>query len=266
MFETMIIELKLANVSPKTIDAYLFHNKRFLNFIRKKPQEVTTWDVKSYLLDMRVKQMSPRTIRLAIFSLKYYYQKILKRNIMRSIQKPKIPQQLPRILEKEEIVKMIDTIENPKHKLLISLIYSAGLRVSEAVKMKREDIFEDRRLAIVKAGKGRKDRYTILSNHFLDLLKNYRCYSEYLFPGRKTHLSARSAELILENAARKAGIKRNVFPHRLRASFATHLIDEGTDISLVSQLLGHSSINTTKNSYIRSKTSHFDRVKSPLDG
>ncbi|MBR9676007.1 tyrosine-type recombinase/integrase [Candidatus Woesearchaeota archaeon] len=266
MFETMKTELRLANVSKNTIDAYVYQNKRFLEYTKKKPHQVKTSDVKEYLINMYAKNNSPRTMRLVISSLNYYYTKLMRRNIMKYIQKPKLPDQLPRILEREEIKKMIKTTSNPKHRLLIILMYSSGVRVGEAIKIRHEDINTARKLLFVRAGKGRKDRYTILSEVFLEEYNLIKKSGEWLFSGRNNnHLARRSAQLVIEIAAIRAGIKRRVHSHMLRSSFATHLIDDNIELLHVSKLLGHSDLNTTRNAYIRSKTKHYENITSPID-
>ena len=268
MFNTMVQELKIRNDSKKTIDAYIFHNKKFLDFTKKTPQYITSDDVKNYILHLMKKQNSTRTIRLAISALSFYYTKILKRNVMKNIHRPKLEQTIPQILEKENILKMIDATKNLKHKLLINLLYSSGVRISEALKLKKEDINIEKKMLFVKQGKGKKDRQTILSERFL---KDYLIYekdvSNYIFESsynKNQPISIRTAQLILENAAIKAGLKTHTYPHMMRRSFATHLYENGTKITDIQALLGHSDIKTTL-IYTRISSAHLQNIASPID-
>ena len=269
MFEIIKTELKLSNQSEKTIEAYIFHNKKFIEYIKKKPQQVTTDDVKKYISYLMDKGNSTRTIRLAIAALKCYYQNIMKRNIIKNIHRPKLEKTIPAVLENNEIMKMIEVTKNPKHKLLITLLYSSGVRISEALKLKKENLNLEKKYLFVKSGKGKKDRFTKLSDKFIEQYLSYeKEISNYLFESsfnKNKPITIRTAEMIIENSARLAGIQKPVYPHMIRRTFATHLIDNGTQIHLVSSMLGHSHIETTKNSYIKFRTSHLDNIKSPMD-
>lgn len=268
IFEAMITDLKIGNYSKKTIKSYLFWNEKFIHFIKKKPNEVARNDIKKYLLYLYEKGRKPKTIRSAHDSLKFYYVKMLKRNIFKDIIPPRIPKSTPKTLDKDEINAMIDTVKNQKHKLLILLLYSSGIRVSEAIKVKHNDIFlrNSRHFLFVRQGKGKKDRITLLSDKFMKLYNTMHKDSDgFIFFSRGTHITARTAEIIVKNATKKANIKANVYPHKLRASFATHLFDNGTEALHVKNLLGHSDIKTTINSYLKAKTSQYNNIKSPAD-
>lgn len=269
MFEVLIQELKLSNQSEKTIEAYLYHNQKFINYINKKPQQVTTDDVKNYVAYLMDKGEKMTSIRLSIAALNFYYRKILKRNIMKHIQRPKLEKTIPEILEKEQILKMIEVTKNHKHKLLINLLYSSGVRISEALKLKKQDINIEKRILFVNSGKGKKDRFTKLSDNFIDLYNSYKNnISNFLFESfynQNRPITIRTAEMIIENAARNAGITKSVYPHMIRRSFATHLLDNGTQLHIISNMLGHSNIETTKNAYIKFRTSHLENVRSPMD-
>jgi len=162
---------------------------------------------------------------------------------------------------------IIDTTENLKHKTLLALIYSAGLRISEALNMKPKDIDSVRMLIHIKNAKGKKDRYTLLSEKVLLLLREYYLVykpKEYLFEGQFGGIySSRSAQIILKQTAEKAGIRKPITLHTLRHSFATHLLDAHTDIRTIQELLGHSNVKTTER-YTHLSTAHINSVKSPL--
>jgi integrase/recombinase XerD len=287
--EKLETELKLKGFSQKTIDSYIFHNKKFLEFIRsqknanfqtslaeggnkRQPENITQTDIKAYLAYLiSEKRQSPSSVNLALCALKFFYEEVLEKDIFKKISTPKQEKKIPTVLTKEEIFAMINTIKNKKHKLLIELMYSSGLRVSEAVALKIEDINLDERIAKIVAGKGKKDRLVILSRNLSKSLKKYlekrKFESSYIFPTQKNkqeHMSIRQAQKIVNNAAKKAGIKKRVFCHALRSSFATHLLEAGTDIRIIQELLGHTNIQTTQR-YTKVSTEQLKKVESPLD-
>jgi integrase/recombinase XerD len=175
---------------------------------------------------------------------------------------------LPNVLSKEEVLKIIDSTENIKHKTLLALIYSAGLRISEALSMKPKDIDSVRMLIHVKNAKGKKDRYTLLSEKVLTLLREYYLVykpKEFLFEGQFGGMySSRSAQIILKHAAKKALIKKTITLHTLRHSFATHLLESGTDLRYIQELLGHSSPKTTM-IYTHVSNNSLKKIKNPFD-
>ncbi|MBW2966084.1 tyrosine-type recombinase/integrase [Candidatus Woesearchaeota archaeon] len=282
-------ELKLRGFSKKTISAYIFHNQKFLEFVRSKsgtefqaslkqgenqrqPENITQSDIKSYLAHLiSEKKLSPSSVNLALCALRFFYEEILEKDIFKKISTPKQEKKIPTVLTKQEIFSMINSIKNKKHKLLIELMYSSGLRVSEAVALKTENINLDEKIAKIIAGKGKKDRLVILSKNLSQNLKKYlekrKFTSSFIFPTQKNkqeHLSIRQAQKIVNKAAKQAGIKKKVFCHALRSSFATHLLDAGTDIRVIQELLGHSSISTTQR-YTKVSTEQIKKVKSPFD-
>lgn len=268
-FKNFVIELKIRGFSEKTVDSYLHYNGSFLEFIRKEPRSVASNDIKSYLNCLVEHGLEPRTINMAINSLKAYYGGFLRKKLFKTIKMSKIPKDLPKILGKDEIKAMIGNTGCLKHKLLIELLYSSGIRVGECVKIKVDDINLKEGIVFIKKGKGNKDRFTIISKRFIEDLNHFlnkrKRESVYLFDdsyGR--HTSIRTAEEIVRLAARRAGIKNRVYPHLLRASFATHLLEDGTSLEKVQKLLGHARIQTTMG-YIRAKTDDLKKIKSPLD-
>jgi len=282
-------ELKLKGFSQKTIKAYIFHNQKFLEFIRlqkkanfqtslgeggnqRQPANITQADIKAYLAHLiSEKKLRPSSVNLVLCALKFFYEKVLEKDIFRKISTPKQEKKIPVVLTKEEIFSMINTIKNKKHRLLIELMYSSGLRVSEAVALKIENINLNERIAKVEAGKGKKDRLVILSRNLSKNLNKYlekrKFDSTYIFPtqkNRQEHLSVRQAQKIVNKAAKKAGIKKRVFCHALRSSFATHLLEAGTDIRVIQELLGHTNLQTTQR-YTKVSTEQLKKVESPLD-
>ena len=184
------------------------------------------------------------------------------------IERPIKEHKLPKVISKEEVLAIIENTNNIKHRCIVSLLYSAGLRRSELINLKITDIDGKRMLIKVEDAKGNKDRYTLLSSKLLEKLRNY--YKKwkpkiYLFEGPEgMKYSARSIANIIKNAATKAGIKKNVTPHMLRHSFATHLLENGTDLRNIQVLLGHSSLKTTE-IYTYVATSSFNKIKNLLD-
>jgi integrase/recombinase XerD len=264
--EKLETELKLRAFSLKTVKSYLFYNKKFLEFIKKEPEQVTEEDVKKYIADLLSKNISPKSIVLIKAALKFFYDDILKKNIV-NIKSPKISQKLPTVLTKEEVKKLIDSVENKKHKLIIKLLYSSGLRVSEVVNLKVGDIELDERIGWVRGGKGKKDRIFLISNKIVDDLKaqmRRKGKTDFLFEGWKGAMSPRSIQKIVSYAAKRAGISKPVSVHTLRHTFATHLLEAGEDIRKIQELLGHSNLSTTQ-IYTHVSTEELKKIKNPLD-
>lgn len=264
-------EMVSRKYSPKTIKAYLYYNEDLLKFIaEKQPDSITERDIKDYLFYLvEEKKVSTSTLNSAISALKFYYGVILKRKFLYEIKRPRKDKKLPVVLNKEEVARIFFNVNNIKHKVILMLVYSAGLRVSEVVKLKPEDIDSKRRLIHIKGAKGRKDRYTLLADSVLDTLRNYwKQYEpkEWLFPSTKPdrHLHCRSVEKVFANACEKANILKNATVHTLRHSFATHLLEAGTDLRYIQELLGHKSSKTTE-IYTHVSKGSIGRIVSPLD-
>ncbi|MAF50837.1 MAG: hypothetical protein CMH64_01975, partial [Nanoarchaeota archaeon] len=177
---------------------------------------------------------------------------------------------IPSVLTKEEIKKLLTTISNKKSKLITTLIYAAGLRVSELVNLKVDDLNFEELIGHVRQGKGKKDRIFNLPENLTKFLKKQvetqkKDNQEYLFSGRNKQLSTRNIQKIVSSAAKKAKIEKSVHPHTLRHSFATHLLENGTDIRFIQELLGHSDLSTTQR-YAHVSAEQIKKVKSPLEG
>jgi integrase/recombinase XerD len=263
-------EMKLRGFTSRTIKTYLFHNYKFLKYIGKSPRDVDGADIKQYLSYLvEERYAKPRTVNLAISALKFYYETFSNKRLFSKIHKCKEEKLLPRVLSKEEILRMIEATENEKHKLLIELMYSAGLRVSECVKLRINEVDIERKVGIVKQGKGKKDRLFLLSHMFLDDFKNYidgrPSSNDYVFNDYDDgHITIRNAQRIIKNAAKKAGINKRVHCHMLRASFATHLLEEGVNETYIQKLMGHASIKTLER-YLAVRIDDALKVRSPLD-
>jgi len=269
-FKNLRKNLVVRKYSPKTIKSYIHYNKDFLGYVRKKPNEITNEDVKDYLFYLvEEKEVSASTLNTVINALKFYYGEVLKRGFVYELKRPKKDKKLPVVLNQEEISKILSSITNIKHRLILMLIYSAGLRVSEVVKLKPGDIDDERKLIHIKGGKGRKDRYTMLSEVAMEMIRRYlKEYGQsiWLFSSqdKEKHITTRTVEKIFSNACRKANIKKNATLHSLRHSFATHLLERGTDLRYIQELLGHKSSKTTE-IYTHVSNKDIGKIKSPLD-
>jgi integrase/recombinase XerD len=190
-------------------------------------------------------------------------------DIISGIRRPKRESKLPSVLTQNEVENVISSVKNPKHRMFLELLYSSGLRVSEAVSLKKSDIDFDQNIGIVRSGKGKKDRYFIISPNLSDRLAKYLFTRNdenlYIFDSaRGGHITVKTAQEIVKKAAKKAKIPKNVTPHTLRHSFATHLLESGTDIRIIQRLLGHKRIDTTQ-IYTHISTANIKNIKNPLD-
>ena len=224
-------ELKMRGFSPETIKSYMNYNKKFLDTINKDPRSVTQNDIKEYLGGMISKKYSARTVSLIRSALIFYYREVLGKNI--KIKAPKIPFTLPSVLQIDEVRALINSAKDPKHKLLIKLLYSSGLRLSEIQKITTNDFELKEKIGWVRKGKGQKDRMIILSDDLIsDLKPILETHEGFLFPGRfeGKPVSKRYIQKVVKDCASAAKIKKDVHVHTLRHSFATHLLENGTDI------------------------------------
>lgn len=249
-------EMKSLGFSRQTITTYMQGFKVFLNFIDKDLRYVKTEDFKHYKVHLQSK-LKAKTVNTYLAAVKFFYRNIMKRKMQ--LQGVKNPRKLPVVHSRETIKEMIDTCHNPKHKLLITLLYSSGLRVSEVIRLKWKDIDLDRKVLFIKSAKGKKDRITILSEKAIQLIQTQKKVNEYLFPGRNGHITKRTAQVIVEHYS-----DGKMFPHSLRSSFATHLLDNGESLYSISALLGHEDVQTTQ-IYTKVSTKNLTSVTSPID-
>jgi integrase/recombinase XerD len=266
-FEILLQEMKLRNFSSQTIKAYLYHNKVFLDFIKKSPREVSGKDIRRYLLCLIEKQKSSSSVNLVHNALAFYYGKVLRKKVT-DIPFQKREQKIKVIASQDDIRNMLNATTNSKHKLLISFLYASGLRRSEVVKVKLRDIDFDQKVLLVRQGKGKKDRITILSNSLISEIKEYLKTRnekiEYLFATRNKHMNPRTVEAIIKQACKKARITKNISPHSLRHSFTTHHMALGTKTEYIQEMLGHKDIRTTRG-YERISKTHLLNIKHPHD-
>jgi site-specific recombinase XerD len=255
-------ELEIRNFSNKSIKSYINSVTHFLNFAENK--ELTQEEVKNYV-QIEIKRKNPSTICHDIFAIQFFFDKVLNQKIF--IPRPKRNKTLPVILTKEEISRMINSISNIKHKLILKILYGCGLRVSEIINLKREDINFKEGLMHIKLAKGKKDRFVKIPESVIIELESYiRLTNSYiLFPSQRGgKLTTASIQAIVEQSAKKANISKEVYPHLLRHSFATHLLEAGTDLRVIQKLLGHADIKTTQ-IYTHISQQSIKNIRSPLD-
>lgn len=267
-------QLALKSYSPATIKTYRNEFCQLLQIIKQKPVDtLTVEELKRYMVyAMKKEGISENTAHSRLNALKFYFEQVLQREkFFWEIPRPKKPQKLPKLLNEMELTKLFMALENRKHKAMLFTAYSAGLRVSEIVNLKITDIDSERMQIFISRAKGKKDRYVNLSPVLLDILRQYiSSYKPkpklYLFESEQT-LSCypvRTVQQIFTNAKYKAGIKKDVGIHSLRHSFATHLLDKGTDIKFIKDLLGHFDIRTTER-YLHVSKQKLVNIISPLD-
>ena len=268
--EKLRTELTIQGKSPRTIDAYLIHAKQFQDFIKKPLDKLNEDDIKLYLSHLMQHKIKPRSINLKLSSLRFLFNEVLKQpEIMTKIKSQKASKKLPTYLTREEISKLLNATSNIKHQLLIELMISSGLRVSECVSLKIQDINKEEKTIHVKLGKGDKDRITIISQSTLDKLKTYlekrKNNSEYIFSTKSGKpITTKLPQKILPILTKKAGINKPITPHVLRHTFATLLLENGTNLRIIQELLGHTNLQTTQ-IYAHISKDQIKNIKNPLD-
>ncbi len=261
-------ELRVRNYSPKTIKAYIGCLKDFFKFKKEDLNKINEENIKLFLLAKQDKGYAAQTINLYLNAIKFFYREVLKINYRIDIKFAKRSKKLPIVLSRAEIDKIIEVTTNLKHKLLLALSYSSGLRVSEVISLKIGDLNLDELTIHIKEAKGKKDRLTLLSKKLVNdlrILVNGKNPKDLLFISeRGTKLAERTAQKIFENSFQKANICRPATFHSLRHSFATHLLENVTDIRYIQELLGHRKLETTQ-VYAKVASNKLKEIKNPLD-
>lgn len=262
-------ELEIRSYSPKTIKAYLSCLKKYFLFKASSFNKLNIENIKDFLLDAKKKGASAQTRNLYLSAIKYFYKNVAKTKKKISIKSAKEVQKIPVVLSKIEIEKLIQHTTNNKHKLLLGLTYAAGLRVSEAVKLKVKDLNFDELTIHLKNTKGGKHRLTVFSEKLKIELVNLvagKNKNDFVFSSQRGgRLSTRTAQKIFKNGLKKAKINKDATFHSLRHSFATHLLENGVSVRYVQELLGHQSIKTTQR-YTQVTNRMLKKVESPLWG
>jgi len=261
-------ELKLRNYSNKTIKAYILYLQKYFEFLKKDFNKLDINLIKSFLLQKQEKNYSPQTINLYLNAIKFFYRETIKTPEQINIKFAKRTKKLPIVLSRLEIKKIINSIQNPKHKLLIALSYGSGLRVSETVNLKVKDVNIEELTIHLKNTKGKRDRITIFPEKLKTEIRNLtagKSKESIIFESeRGGKLTTRTAQKIFAKALKRVNIKRQATFHSLRHSFATHLLENGVDTRYVQELLGHQNIRTTQ-IYTKVTNPKLKNIKSPLD-
>jgi integrase/recombinase XerD len=280
----MIEDMTVRGFAEKTRQDYVRHVQAFAAFIGRSPATATPGDIRGFQLHQRQSGMQPPSINTAVSALRFLFTVTLDRpELAWRLTVVRQPRRLPSVLSVEEVALLLQAAPGPKYRAAFGTAYGAGLRVSEVVVLRVGDIDSERMMLRIEQGKGRKDRHAMLSPQLLELLREWWREGRrlgallprgWLFPGRNPvePLSTRQLNRAVHAAAEAAGIKKRVSPHTLRHSFATHLLEQDTDIRIIQVLLGHAKLDTTArytrvaNTTIRTVTSPLDRLAPPTEG
>jgi integrase/recombinase XerD len=267
----MLEDMGIRNFAENTQLSYLQQVSAFAKFFDRSPEQLGPEQVRTYQLHLReTRKLAPSSIAIAISALRFLYKVTLKRNwAPDDIPMPRLPSKLPVILSPGEVIRFLELVASLKHRTILTTAYAAGLRVSEATKLKVKDIDSERMILRIDQGKGRKDRDVMLSPRLLDELRSYWKVARpktWLFPGDipGRPITTGAVEHACQKAHRAAGIDKPITPHSLRHAFATHLLENGTDVRRIQLLLGHRSLATTSR-YLRVATSTVCATTSPYD-
>ncbi len=260
-------ELRLRNYSPRTAKIYLHFLREYFAYPATRPDEHPETSIRSFLLTLENKAASAQTRNLCLSALKFYYRNVVKEQGRIEIRTAKRNLSLPVVLSREEIGRMLAVTTNTKHRLMLALAYGAGLRVSEVVALKVQDLDFAEKTIHIKQAKGRKDRISVVPEKIADDLQRGivgRTKQDLVFPSEwGGQLTTRTAQKIFEHALDRAGINKDATFHSLRHSFATHLLENGVDIRYVQELLGHNNIRTTQR-YTQVTNPKLKSIQSPL--
>jgi integrase/recombinase XerD len=268
--QRMLEDLRRRNYSPRTQTTYVDHVARFAEHFDRSPDELGPEEIRAYQLHLIERKVSWSLFNQAVCALRFLYRITLPRDwSVDQIPFPRRSKRLPTVLSPEEVQRLLGAVRNRKHRLVLMTLYATGLRVSEAAHLQVQDIDSARRVIRVRQGKGRSDRLVMLSHVLLEELRSYWRWCRpqlWLFPGsppsNPIHITA--IQKACKRARLDAGISKPVSCHTLRHSFATHLLEDGTDLRLIQTLLGHRSVSTTQR-YTHVATPRIVATRSPLD-
>ena len=268
--QRMIEDMTVRNFVEKTRNDYIRHVSTFTAFLGRSPDQAIPEDLRRFQLHQTRAGVRPPSINGSVAALRFFFTVTLDRPEMaRHLTFVREPRKMPVVLSPEEVARLLEAAPGPKYKAALSAAFAAGLRVSEVVSLKVSDIHSERMLLRIEQGKGRKDRFAMLSPELLELLRDWYRIARpavWLFPGRDLMLpmTTRQFTRAVHAAANMAKIKKRVTPHTLRHSFATHLLEQKTDVRLIQVLLGHAKLDTTM-LYTHVATNVIREVMSPLD-
>ena len=270
--QRMIDDMRVRNLAPLTQSCYLQQVSLFARYFHKSPEELGPEDIRRYQVYLtNERKLAPVSIGTAVAALRFLYKVSLKREwpFGEVIPAPQKPQKLPVVLSPEEVLHFLDSVGSLKHRTILTTCYAAGLRISEAVHLKPNDIDSQRMVIHVEQGKGQKDRYVMLSPRLLEILRNYwRAVrpKQWLFEGYVSgqHITRDAVHRVCKQARQVSGIAKPISPHSMRHAFAVHLLESGTDVRTIQLLLGHRSLATTAR-YLRIATNKVCSTSSPLD-
>ena len=268
----MIEDMRIRNLSQRTQTTYVEQVARFARHFGKSPELLGPAEIRSWRLHLAEnKRLAASSISVTVAALRFLYTVTLRQRwvVEDEIPTGRRPQKLPNVLSPEEVAAFLDAVENQRYRVILTVCYAAGLRVSEAVRLKPAAIDSRRMVIRVEAGKGRKDRYVMLSPRLLGILRDYWETAhprEWLFPGERPGepITRFSVERACRQARERSGVTRAVTPHSLRHAFAVHLLEAGADLRTIQLLLGHRSLTTTSK-YLQIATSKVCATASPLD-
>jgi integrase/recombinase XerD len=268
--EKMIRELELRRMAPRTVDVYVLAVAQLAQHYGRSPDAISVEEIRSFLHYLITqKKVAFSTCNQKLAAIKFFYQHVLGQKDFSLHVPSKRGARLPEPFSRGEVARILDTTRNLKHRAMLMTAYGGGLRVSELVRLEPRDIHSERMLIRVNQGKGRKDRYTLLSQRLLEELRAYwRAYQPqtWLFPGRdQSHpMSVGSVKAMFTSSKQRAGIQHGHGIHSLRHSFATHLLEAGVSLPVIQRLMGHTSMSTTAK-YLHVTSQHLAGVRSPLD-
>ena len=270
--QRMTEDMQVRNLSRQTQASYVLQVSQFARYFNKSPAVLGPEEIRSYQVYLtNQKKLEASSIKVAVAALRFLYRVTLKRpwDFGEIVPSPKAPRTLPIILSPDEVAQFLGCIPNIKHRTILTACYAAGLRITEAVHLKPAAIDRQRMVIRIEEGKGRKDRYVMLSPKLLEVLSDYWWAVRpkvWLFPGDipGQPITRHSVEKVCQAAHQRSGLSKPVTPHSLRHAFAVHLLESGADLRTIQLLLGHSSLNTTAR-YLRIATSKVCATTSPLD-
>jgi site-specific recombinase XerD len=268
----MIEDMRIRNLAPNTQRTYVEQVSRFARHFGRSPERLGPADIRTYQLHLvQERHLSASSLLVAVAALRFLYKVTLKRDwrIEEVVPTCRKPQRLPVVLSRDEVLRFLDAVAMPKHRVILTVCYAAGLRISEAVRLTPAAIDSRRMVIRVAEGKGHKDRYVMLSPQLLAILRDYWRTTrpqQWLFPGDRPDqpISRHAVAIACRRARRRGAIGKPVTPHALRHAFAVHLLEAGADLRTIQLLLGHRSLSTTAR-YLRLATTKVCAIASPLD-